>query len=294
MHMDSILESVNRELVSALSDALPALSDNWWELYVLDQLTSNQARHVRGATPNLKLLDLAAALRVFTRNFVEISTKRDLSRDCKSFAFQVIDIRNRYAHRSTEATTAEDKYRDLDTLERFIILLKAPEATVRVIRKAKQTALLQLTATEPTRDIPQSSTPVHPNKPKASGVDGQLTKNGAIALLRRETSLELRSRDITFSNVNATSGNWWFEPALTAFEKDRLFLLNDHTRRVLFAFSVPASIYVPADAYFYVRRDTERCQIYVSPADTKHFADIHPSGPRRVRFAEHLVRRIQY
>ena len=124
--MDSILDLVSKELVSVLSDALPSLSENWWNLYVLDQLTSNQARHLRGATPSLEALDLSAALRVFTRSFVEISAQRDLSRDCKNFAFQVIYIRNRHAHRSIEPATAEDRYRDLDTLERFITLLKAP------------------------------------------------------------------------------------------------------------------------------------------------------------------------
>jgi len=292
--MDSILDLVSKELVSVLSDALPSLSENWWNLYVLDQLTSNQARHLRGATPSLEALDLSAALRVFTRSFVEISAQRDLSRDCKNFAFQVIDIRNRHAHRSIEPATAEDRYRDLDTLERFITLLKAPEATIQVIRRAKQTALLQLSATEPTQEISQASTPVHSSKPKTRGVDEPLSKKEAISLLRREMSQELRSRDITYSNVNATSGNWWFEPAAIAFEQDRLVLLNDHAHRMLYAFKVPARTYTPADTFFYVRQDTERCQIYVSPVDTEQFADIHPSGPKKVRFAEHLLRRIQY
>lgn len=296
MNMDGILDLVTRELIAVLAEALPPLSDDWWNLYVLDQLTSNQARHLGTSAPALESLDLAAALRVLTRNFIIISTKRGLSRDCKNFAFQVLDIRNRHAHRSMEAIAAEDRYRDLDTLERFVISIKAPDTTISSIRERKQAALIELR--EPA--LAQATTTIKVKAPdpgnqlESDGTRVQLSKKEAISLLRKVTNQSVKSREVTFSNVNATSGNWWFEPAVTAFEQDRFFLLNDQANRVLYAFSVPAKTFVPPDEFFYVRPDSNRCQIYVSPSDTDHFADIHPSGPKKVRFSEYLLRRIPY
>lgn len=292
--MDVILDLATHEIIAVLSEALPALSDDWWNLFVLDQLTSNQARHLQGAGPNLESLDLAAALRVLTRNFISISTKRDLSRDCKNFAFQVIDIRNRYAHRTTEAISPEDVYRDIDTLERFLTLLKASKATIRSVNGNKQSALLQLAGTDttppPTGSRPTQSQQKTPSAPK----EENLKKKDAISLCQKEIGVSIKPRDVTYSNVNAASGNWWFEPSVDAFRQDRYFLLNDQGKNTLYLFKVPAHTYSPPDNFFYVRPDSDRCQIYVSPADTDHFADIHPSGPGKVKFSNHLLQRVSY
>lgn len=67
---------LTKELCAWLRQALPRLSDNWWQNHVLDQLSFQQVKIVEqhGIT-ELTKLDLVALLRIFDRNWFEVSIK---------------------------------------------------------------------------------------------------------------------------------------------------------------------------------------------------------------------------
>lgn len=297
--MDKALNIVSQQIILALSESLPMLSSNWWEKYVVSQLTSNQQNFIKYREAKLNSLDLSASIRVFTRNFNLISDIRGLPRDCNSFAFQVLDVRNRNAHRTAEVVDEEDRYRDMDTMVRFLRLLKADSESVQMLQEAKDAALVA---------IARSKAPVTPEQcsrkktadhkesmeVKIDSVVGALTKREALALLESKLGLRVRSSQVTFSNINRASGNWWFEPSGNAFSKDRLIVLNDGNKRVFYVLQIPANHFFPPEDYFYIRSDCGRSSIYVSPNDTVNFRDIHPSGPGKVSFGKYFIESIEY
>lgn len=303
---EEVLNRVTHEIVVALAESLPKLSHDWWDRYVIQQLTPNQQRFLRNKAPKLNSLDLSAAIRVFTRNFMVISDVRGLSQDCKYFAFQVLDIRNRHAHRTTEAVRAEDNYRDLDTIVRFLQLLKADPLTVDVIQEVKRSALNALappyTSNNEERRPAQSSVaakdkcqiPMDKKKKRLKDDSVKLSKQEALALVSSRTGQIMKPSWVTFSNLNRATGNWWFEVSKVGWSKERFIILNDHNNKILYLFKIPANSFVPAGNFFYIRPDKGRSSIYVDPNDAPVFRDIHPSGPGRVRFGDYLIDSIKY
>jgi len=297
--MEAVLNRVSLEIIMALSESLPKLGPDWWDRYVIEQLTPSQQGFLRHKEAKLNSLDLSAAIRVFTRNFVVISDVRGLSRDCKSFAFQVLDIRNRHAHRTIETVSAEDNYRDLDTVVRFLELLKADSLSIEVAQEAKKSALIVLTRRKESqnqerRSIKKKVVSREKGKKPLDNNSVALSKREALALVASRTGERMKSSSVTFSNINKATGNWWFEPSEGALSKELLIMLNDHVKKVLYMFKIPANIFLPIGSFFYVRPDNGRSSIHVDPDDVPLFRDIHPSGPGKVSFGDYLIDSIEY
>ena len=47
-------------------------------------------------------------------------------------------IRNRWAHKGSEAISEDDVYRDLDTLQRFLVMVNSNQSLIDEIMKKKQ------------------------------------------------------------------------------------------------------------------------------------------------------------
>lgn len=303
---EEVLNRVTHEIVVALAESLPKLSHDWWDQYVIQQLTPNQQRFLRHKAPKLNSLDLAAAIRVFTRNFLVISDIRGLSQDCKNFAFQVLEMRNRHAHRTTETVSAEDNYRDLDTVVRFLRFLKADPSTVDEIEEERisaKNALTQPSASNNEERRPAQSSvavkdkhqvPIDKEKKRLKNDSVKLSKQEALALVSSRTGQIMKPSWVTFSNLNRATGNWWFEVSKVGWSKERFIILNDHNNKILYLFKIPENSFVPAGNFFYIRPDKGSSSIYVDPNDAPVFRDIHPSGPGRVRFGDYLIDSIKY
>jgi len=90
---------------------------------------------------SLATLDLAALLRVLDQNWYQISTRLALTSEARHFVKEMQTVRNRWAHATTEGFPVEDVYRDLDTLQRFAVVIEADDILLQEVRATK-TALL--------------------------------------------------------------------------------------------------------------------------------------------------------
>ncbi len=153
----SMIEIVQKQLRNTapeigrfLQAYLPSIGgDNWWESHVFNQLTYGQQGQVRTrGIKSLDGLDLAALLKVFDRNWGELSHHAKLPNEVRTHAKEVTDLRHAIAHMASEGSEIElsDGYRHFDTLERFLMAIGAAAPAVQSIRETKQQALVQMSA----------------------------------------------------------------------------------------------------------------------------------------------------
>jgi superfamily II DNA or RNA helicase len=121
-----------------LGTHLPAISADWWEKAVIDKLSYTQSERVRkNNISSLEGLDLAALLRVFDQNWYEISQQCGFTYEDRHFIKEMPSVRNRWAHVPSDAYSADDTYRDLDTMQRFLKIINADKETTEEIQKVK-------------------------------------------------------------------------------------------------------------------------------------------------------------
>lgn len=141
------LRAVGTELVSVLGEFLPRLGDDWWDTHVLQQLTYGQQGQVRtrGIT-KLGQLDVVALLRVFDRNWMDISHVARLPGEVRTMGRQLVDLRHYLAHHPAEAASMPpaDTYRHLDTLVRFFTALKGDAVRLALMEQDRLGALTAL------------------------------------------------------------------------------------------------------------------------------------------------------
>ena len=132
------LSWTNGLLVQFLGTNLPAISADWWEKAVIDKLSYTQSERVRKSNiTSLEGLDLAALLRVFDQNWHEIAQKCNLSCEERHFVKEMPSVRNRWAHVPSSGYSANDTYRDFDTIQRFLKIINAGKETIEEIQKVK-------------------------------------------------------------------------------------------------------------------------------------------------------------
>ena len=140
--MVHLFGDVSKNLICFLEKVLPALSNDWWNEAVVANLSVQQQRRVKERDINsLASLDLAALLRVFDRNWYQVSTKLELTSEARHFVKEMQTVRNRWAHAGSEGFCTDDVYRDLDTLQRFATAIKADESLLERVRLAKDSLL---------------------------------------------------------------------------------------------------------------------------------------------------------
>ena len=145
--MHELIRTATAELSTFLSTYLPALGEDWWETNVVDRLSFQQQRAVseRGLT-SLQQLDFSAMLRLFDKNWYELSQALTLPREGRTWIRELQTVRNRWAHLSATPVPAQDIYRDADTLARVLDMLNATPASISAVEAAKRDALSELTS----------------------------------------------------------------------------------------------------------------------------------------------------
>jgi hypothetical protein len=136
------------ELGRFLNAQLPSVGgDSWWTSHVVNQLTYGQQGQIRTrGIESLGGLDLAALLRVFDRNWGELSHTAKLPNEVRTHAKEVSDLRHSMAHHASEGTEIPitDGYRHLDTIERFLMAIGANQSAIDATRESKQATLIQM------------------------------------------------------------------------------------------------------------------------------------------------------
>lgn len=137
-NLNNLLQKATVSLAAYLKNVLPSLFEDWWEKAVVNNLSFQQRRQLEQRNiDSLASLDIAALLRVFDQNWYQISTKLNLTSEACHFVKEMQTVRNRWAHAGTEGFPVEDVYRDLDTLQRFAVVINADESLLQEVRAAK-------------------------------------------------------------------------------------------------------------------------------------------------------------
>lgn len=143
---DSLKRELAKEMATSLAASLPEIGgENWWTIYVLNELTPAQRYQVELlSNPDIFQLDLAAILRLFKRNWSELSLKKGFPREGGNLVAELISARNRWAHEPASGHDLEDLYRDLDTTKRFLELISPNQALIAKVDKYRGDLLRML------------------------------------------------------------------------------------------------------------------------------------------------------
>jgi len=182
--LSRLLGEVAKYLALLLERELPSLFEDWWHQAVVNNLSFQQRRRMEQRDiASLGALDLAALLRVLDQNWYQISNKLGLTSESRHFVKEMQTIRNRWAHATTEGFLLDDIYRDLDTLQRFAVVIKANETLIQEVRSLK-TALLT-TETE----SPEKTDAASLSSFLTSKENGAEFKPGQIVCVRSDPSI---------------------------------------------------------------------------------------------------------
>jgi len=118
-----------------------------------------------------------------------------------------------------------------------------------------------------------------------------ITKAIAIKLVNENTNLNIRSKDVIFSNKNKTTREWWFEPSLEKFKTTFYIILNDEDKNRLYIFKIPKNTYPNPLEKFYYRKEKGSCSIRIDGIDTLDFRDKLGSN---VRFEKFRIETLEY
>ncbi|VGO17570.1 RNA polymerase-associated protein RapA [Pontiella desulfatans] len=137
--LSALLQMSSRHLCDWLFDSLPKLDQAWWSALVLPNLSFQQRQRVeQNGITSLSQFDLAALLRILDRNWYEISSRFNLTNQDRNFVKEMQTVRNRWAHMDAHGVDADDVYRDVDTLQRFLKAINAPSGTVDAVKQVKE------------------------------------------------------------------------------------------------------------------------------------------------------------
>lgn len=128
-----VLGETTKQLTLFLGKILPSILENWWKIAVLNSLSPKQQERLRQRNiTSLASLDLAALLQVLDQNWYQISTKLGLPSEVRHFIKEMQTVRNRWAHAGSEGFPVKDVYRDLDTLQRFALIIEAKDLSDKI------------------------------------------------------------------------------------------------------------------------------------------------------------------
>ena len=152
------LNDVALQLAEFLERVLPPIFDDWWRNAVVNTLSFQQKRRVeQRRITSLNGLDLAGLLRVLDQNWYQIASSIELPSEARHFVKEMQSVRNRWAHADTEGFSVEDVYRDLDTMQRFAIVVDADKKMIQALRETKSgilSAELQSNSDDESNDYP--------------------------------------------------------------------------------------------------------------------------------------------
>lgn len=182
--ISKLLGEVAKQLILFLEKVLPTLFEDWWKEAVLNGLSFQQRRRTeQRGLGSLGSLDLAALLRVLDQNWYQISNNLGLTSESRHFVKEMQTIRNRWAHVTTEGFPLDDVYRDLDTLQRFAVVIEANEALIQEVRSLKTSLFAKET------ESPSKTDAAAPKPPQTTKGDGAEFEPGQIVCVRADTTI---------------------------------------------------------------------------------------------------------
>lgn len=143
--MNELLRGSAKAISEWLEGSLPKLCPNWWSEHVVNRLTFQQQRLVEEKRVcTLLELDFAAILRVLDQNWSELAGVQPLPREARNWIKELQNVRNRWAHAPVGGVNPTDAFRDADTLERLLIIVRADSQLLQQIKEFKETTLSRM------------------------------------------------------------------------------------------------------------------------------------------------------
>ncbi len=136
--MHELLEKTTEAVCRYLLQVLPKISDNWWENMVFPSLNPKQRERIQSSSKSLTSLDLASLLRILDSNWYQFSSRLEYDSEHRHYLKEMQTIRNRWAHKGSHAISEDDIYRDLDTIQRFLVMINSDQELIDEIMKRKQ------------------------------------------------------------------------------------------------------------------------------------------------------------
>ncbi len=159
------IKIAGKQTIKLLEEILPQIGGkDWWQDCVVGKLSYQQQQLVtKGEVSGLTDLDFAAAIRVLEKNWYEVADKAGFLNNKKTLVRQMADMRHRLAHESvSRKQSANDRYRDLDTLKRYLEMLKADADTLSKLDAELQACLARLAGQTPPAGPPPAPSPSTP------------------------------------------------------------------------------------------------------------------------------------
>lgn len=182
--LSTLLGEVAKYLALFLERELPPLFEDWWNQAVVSNLSFQQLRRMEQRDiGSLGALDLAALLRVLDHNWYQISNNLGLTSESRHFVKEMQTIRNRWAHATAEGFPLDDIYRDLDTLQRFAVVIEADEVLIQEVRSLKAALLTAKT------EMPEKTDAAAPESSLTPSKNGAEFEPGQIVCVRSDPSI---------------------------------------------------------------------------------------------------------
>ncbi len=174
MNLDSFKRDLAVELAESLAKNLPEIGGgNWWEIYVLNELTPAQRYQVELLqNPDMYQLDMAALLRLYNRNWSELAIKKHYQKDGVNLVRELIAARNRWAHEPASGHELDDLYRDLDTAKRFLSIISLKKDFIERIDQYRIEILVKLANKKEDAHVNLEPISLHPEIPEIKVADG--------------------------------------------------------------------------------------------------------------------------
>lgn len=130
--MNEYMFQLTEKIGTWLSKKLPAITENWWEELVMNNLSKLQRENViAGKIHDIKGLDLAEILRVVDRNWFVITSSFFINNKERQNIRNMQEVRNSWAHISRNTISKEKVIRDVEII---IELMQAFDASMSETR----------------------------------------------------------------------------------------------------------------------------------------------------------------
>ena len=129
-HMHIFLYSAQVALASWLSSKLPHCEKDWWDQCVMNSLSYEQLERAHDSRKStLQEFDLAALLRIMSRNFVKLKVFTRFDSEDRANLTKMFMVRNNWAHLNTELPDKEKILEDLNAIAKFMKTICCPKHT---------------------------------------------------------------------------------------------------------------------------------------------------------------------
>ena len=156
-----ILNLLNLQLVTTLSETLAKIDQNWWQSLVVEKLTFPQKIHAQNLPVNaIDQLDMSSLLRIADQNWYELSSQLNLNTNVRNWLKEMQSIRNRWAHAPAGGIPEDIKYRDIDTTARLLEAFGANSEILKIISDEKRISLKKMASAESTNQESKENSPL--------------------------------------------------------------------------------------------------------------------------------------